>query len=52
MEKINYTKNSLIIATIVLLVCSIITSILLFSANIKPLFKSNNGFSVKYDLKR
>ncbi len=52
MEKINYTKNSLIFATILLVVCSLLTTTLLFSANIKPLFKSNNGFSVKYDLKK
>ena len=52
MSFIENTKKGLILGTIVLVISSIITSIFLFSIDIKPLFKNTNQISVKYELEK
>jgi len=52
MKTIEISKKALIISTLILVFSSIITSVFLLTINIKPLFKSTNGFSVKYDIKK
>ena len=52
MSFLENTKKGLILGTIVLVISSIITSIFLFSIDIKPLFKNTNQISVKYELEK
>ena len=52
MKTIQLSKKALILSTLILVLSSIITSAFLLTVNIKPLFKSTNGFSVKYEIKK